>query len=251
MFSESRRPPEVESEEEYKRFRAFFENAPLYCYMVSPQGIILDVNSAALQTLGYTRVELIGKHIRTIYAPEIEEKVRDIFQAWKSKSSIINEELQIVDKQGRKRTVLLNASAVKDALGNVLQSISIQQDITEIKLIEKALKESETAFRQAVEEKTLVLDAISEHVIYQDLENRIIWANKAAAESINKNVEEITGEFCYSLWGERESPCIGCPILTARETGDVHENEMITPDGRAWTVRGYPVKNAEGEVTGC
>jgi len=48
----------VESEE---RFRQFFENEPEYCYMILPEGIILDVNRAALKTLGYKKGELVGK----------------------------------------------------------------------------------------------------------------------------------------------------------------------------------------------
>ena len=35
-----------------ERFRQFFENQPEYCYMISPEGVILDVNNAALKTLG-------------------------------------------------------------------------------------------------------------------------------------------------------------------------------------------------------
>ncbi|MFX0169546.1 MAG: PAS domain S-box protein [Candidatus Hodarchaeota archaeon] len=250
MLSNNRGTQDIDGEEEYQRFRAFFENAPLYCYIVSPKGIILDVNKTALKVLGYNRVELIGKHIRMIYAPEYEDRVREVFQAWKTHGTVINEELLILSKTGEKRTVLLNASAVTDAAGNLLHSISIQQDITELKEIETALKGSKAAFQQAVEEKTIILDSISEHVVYQDLNNQIIWANKVAAESIDKTVEEITGNFCYALWGQRDTPCVGCPVVKARETNEIQENEITTPDGRVWTVRGYPLKDEEGVLTG-
>ena len=68
---------------------------------------------AALKALDYTRVELIGKHIRMIYAPECEEKVKEVFQNWKANGTVINEELVIVEKNGGKRIVLLSASAVQ------------------------------------------------------------------------------------------------------------------------------------------
>ena len=42
------------------KFRQFFENEPEYCYMISPDGIILDVNKIALKALGYRKEELVG-----------------------------------------------------------------------------------------------------------------------------------------------------------------------------------------------
>ncbi len=247
------RPDAQDSKErdEDNRFRLFFENAPLYCYMISPQGIILDVNQSALQALGYSRVELIGKHIRTIYADECQDKVMEIFKRWKENASISDEELIIQNREGHQRTVLLNANMIMDDDGQVLYSISIQKDISERKEIERVLQESELALKKIVEEKSLILDSISEHVIYQDMENRIIWANRAAADSVNLTLDEITGRFCYEVWPGRETPCEGCPIVEARKTGEVKENEMSTPDGRYWFIRGYPLKDEEGNVIGC
>ena len=47
----SKKSEELRESEE--RFRTFFENGPEYCYMISPDEIILDVNKAALKALGY------------------------------------------------------------------------------------------------------------------------------------------------------------------------------------------------------
>ena len=64
-----------ESEE---RFRQFFENEPEYCYMISAEGVIFDVNNAALKTLGYKKEELVGKPLKVIYAPESLPKMRKL-----------------------------------------------------------------------------------------------------------------------------------------------------------------------------
>ncbi len=238
-------------DEEDPRFRLFFENAPLYCYMVSPKGILLDLNKAALDILGYTRLELIGKHIRTIYAPECENKVKDLFIVWKDNGTIIDEELIIQSKSGEKRTVLLSANAIRDETGAIKYSISIQKDITELRQKQDELKQSQEALKKSEHEKSVILDSISEHVIFQDLENRIIWANQAAAESVNSTIEEITGKYCYEIWNNRSSPCELCPIIQARETGEFHEQEMQTSDGRVWHVRGYPLFDENNQLKGC
>jgi len=58
-----------------RMFRLFFEGSPEYCYMVSTDGLILDVNVAALNALGYKKPEVIGKPLlTTIYAPSSREK---------------------------------------------------------------------------------------------------------------------------------------------------------------------------------
>lgn len=133
-----------ESEEQFKRF---FENSPDYCYMISPKGIILDINKAALKVLGYKKKEIVGQSLQTIYAPESIPKAKQAFSKMKRAAEVRNVELSIVSKSGNKRTVLLSADAARDKKGKVLYSISVQRDITERKKAAKALEESEAALR--------------------------------------------------------------------------------------------------------
>ena len=133
----------LQSEE---RFRHFFENEPAYCYIVSPKGVILDANKAALQVLGYKRKELVGQPLKKIYAPESESLMKKLFEKWKKAGSLRNEELVIISKKGVKHTVLLSADTIKDENGKILHSVSVQQDITERKKVEEALSRSEERY---------------------------------------------------------------------------------------------------------
>jgi PAS domain-containing protein len=45
-------------------------------------------------------------------------------------------------------------------------------------------------------------------------------------------------------------PCEHCPVLLARDTGLPREREDATPDGRYFFVRGYPVFDDRGRVSG-
>ncbi|MHC4804885.1 MAG: PAS domain S-box protein [Planctomycetota bacterium] len=116
-----------------ERFRLFFENEPEYCYIISPEGIILDVNIAALKALGYNKDELIGQSLKTIYAPESLPKTKEIFARWKETGIVTDEELEIITKNGERRTILLSASVIRDKDGKIIQSVSVQRDITERK----------------------------------------------------------------------------------------------------------------------
>jgi PAS domain S-box-containing protein len=63
-----------------QRFRQFFETLPEYGYMISPEGKILDINPAACQALGYSKEELIGRPLSSLYAPESQSKMKALFQ---------------------------------------------------------------------------------------------------------------------------------------------------------------------------
>ncbi|GAH50665.1 unnamed protein product, partial [marine sediment metagenome] len=117
------------------------------------------------------------------------------------------------------------------------------RDITERKRAEEALRRIE-------QEKIAILDSMSEIVVFQDMEHRLIWANKAAGESVNLTHEQLAGRYCYEVWHQRNEPCVGCPITKAIETDHPHQAEMTTPDGRVWFVGGYPVRDANGDIMG-
>jgi len=156
-----------------QRFKQFFDALPEYCYMVSPDGLILDVNPAACEVFGYTKEELIGRSLSTLYAPESLPRMVALLEKWKRTGTVDNEEVVILTKQGKKRTVLLNAGSLKDAQGNLLCSASVQVDITEQKQIQERLCESQSRLEGIV---ASAMDAI----IAVDQDQRIVVFNAAA-----------------------------------------------------------------------
>lgn len=124
-------------------FRQFFENEPGYCYIVSPEKVILDVNRCALVAMGYTKDELVGKSLDVIYAPESGEKVKEIFSRFLQNGFVQDEELTVVASDGRKLTVLLSSSQVRDKDGTPLYSVSVQRDVTEYKRLEEQFRQAQ------------------------------------------------------------------------------------------------------------
>ncbi len=147
-----RKTQEKKMKEIKERFRKLFENVPEYCYMVSPEGEIIEINESALDTLGYRREEIKGKPLlSTLYAPYSKEKARKLFDEWEKGKEIKDEELEILTKNGEKRTVLLSAVHVKDGQGEVRYSVSTQRDITERKKAEKEAKRKQAKYRSLFE----------------------------------------------------------------------------------------------------
>ncbi len=139
--------------EEHSKLKTYLENLPLLIYSINFDGTIADCNNLVLQTLGFGKKEdLIGKPlIPTVYAPDSQKKAARLFEEWKKGKKLINEELQIITKEGVIRDVLLNADTIYDLNGNPIHSLSTHLDITERKRAEDSLRESEKNLRLAQE----------------------------------------------------------------------------------------------------
>jgi PAS domain S-box-containing protein/putative nucleotidyltransferase with HDIG domain len=140
------------------RFRQFFESEPSYCYMVSPEGLILDINKAALKATGYEKNELIGKSITILYAPESLSRQQKLFVRWEEHGIVTDEEVTILTKSGKRRTVLHSVDTVKDGNGKVIHSVSVMKDITDQKLSVVKLMESLKSTIKAIGSITEVSD---------------------------------------------------------------------------------------------
>ena len=164
-------------------FRQFFETNVNLCYSVSPEGVILDINAAALKMLGYEREEIVGQPVATVYAPESRASAEEIFDRWKRTGRVVNEELVILTKAGKRRTVLLNAGVHRFQDGN-LCSVSVQTDITERKEIEQALAGREQQYRTLVEN-------IPDLIVRYDRNLCRIYVNPAWEEASGLSAAEV------------------------------------------------------------
>ena len=117
-------------------------------------------------------------------------------------------------------------------------------------VLEAEREQVEKVWGETEQDKTTILNSLSELVVFQDLEHRVLWANKVAGESVGLPSEKLVGRYCYDVWGRGGEPCPGCPVGKARKTGKPQAGEMTTPDGKVWLVKGYPILNASGDVTG-
>lgn len=106
------------------------------------------------------------------------------------------------------------------------------------------------ALKKGLEERSLLLNNMLELVTYQDGANKIIWANKATAEAFNTTSELLEGKICYKVFHKTDKPCKNCPVVRAWETGKAEKEEMISPDGRMWFIRGLPVRDEAGNMRG-
>ncbi|MFX1563294.1 MAG: PAS domain S-box protein [Promethearchaeota archaeon] len=164
------------------RHRNLFDSVPVGLYRTTRDGRILDVNIATLQLLGAKKKEsLLAINADEFY---VDSKARKEWQTLMEREGIVRGfEVQFRRQDGQIIWVRDSARAVHDAEGRVMFYEGSLEDITEQKMAEKALQESEAKFRAMVE------NSLQGLVILQDL--RIVYANQAFVEFSGYSIEEL------------------------------------------------------------
>ncbi len=129
--------------------------------------------------------------------------------------------------------------------------ISIR-DVTERKLTEAALRNSEEATRLQAE----ILRNAPMPAAYHDPDLTVRVANIAYLNATGLREDQVIGRKCFAALGF-DTPCQACPVLRAAETGEVCEAEF-TPQhgdhwsrhGEHWVSRAAPVRSADGKIIG-
>ena len=123
------------------RFRNYVETAPVAIFIASPEGDYIDVNPAASELTGYTREELLHMSISELSPKELTEEHRALFEKIRQ-SDGQDSEIILRHRDGHAIPVALRTTSLPDG-----QVMGFCADISERKLAEAAMRESEQHFR--------------------------------------------------------------------------------------------------------
>jgi PAS domain S-box-containing protein len=99
----------------------------------SLQGIIQTWNAAAERLFGFTADEAVGRHISLVIPPDRIAEEDEIIASLKAGKRIEHFETERMRKDGRRITVSLTISPIKDDSGNVVGASKIVRDVSEQK----------------------------------------------------------------------------------------------------------------------
>ncbi|MEK6743462.1 MAG: PAS domain S-box protein [Nitrospirota bacterium] len=177
------------AEEELLRQKGLFstiiESTTEAIFAKDTTGRYHTINIAGAGMLGYRAPDVIGRTDRDLLPAETayefrktDEQVMSSGQAYK------REEVGVIE--GKTRVFLAHKTPWRDKSGNIVGVIGVSNDITERKLAEKALQESEAKFRTIFENS---LDAI---VVSRD--DKHVFANPAYVKLFGyDSIEELIG----------------------------------------------------------
>lgn len=133
------------------RFKALFDHKLLLLFLHDLQGNFLDANEAALNLLGYTKDELPGMHISAILCDEYLlvalNALEEVRKTGKSRMPI---EFKLKRRDGEYLWVICETNLIeKEGKPYAIQGVA--RDITQRKLAETSLNESEEKYRTIFE----------------------------------------------------------------------------------------------------
>ena len=147
----------------------FFENAAVALHWVGPDGIIMRVNQAELDMLGYTRDEYVGRHIAEFHVDQ--NVIEDILTRLDAGEVLQNYEARLRCKDGALKHVRISSSVYRED-GKFIHTRCFTRDITERKRTEGRLS-LQYAVTQILAESQDLLE--SGKKIIEAACNRLSW----------------------------------------------------------------------------
>jgi len=178
-----RKEAEQALQESEERFRAIFENALVGLYRTTPDGRILMANPALVQMMGYSSFEELAQ-LNMEEEGFSRDYQRSVFkQRVEAEDRIVGLESRWMRRDETTLFVRESARTVRDKDGEILYYEGTVVDLTERKLAEEALGESEEKFRSLAEQ--------SPNMIFINKKGRIVYVNKKCEEVMGYEREKL------------------------------------------------------------
>jgi PAS domain S-box-containing protein len=210
-------------------------------------GVVRTWNAAAEDIFGYAAADAVGRRIDFLHVPGAPPALLAAVSDPTGEHAARPLEVRACRNDGEEVVVSLQLLSERDRSGRVLAVIACATDITDRARIEAEL------LRQRAEQE-IILDGMPAMVWYKDCNNRILRANRAAAESIRKTTAELTGVSVYDLYPETAERYYQDDlevIRSGRPKRGIIEQMRTGTGEQCWLCTDkIPYRNERGEIAG-
>ncbi|MBI3244299.1 MAG: PAS domain S-box protein [Chloroflexi bacterium] len=177
-----RRQAEAALRDSEDRYRDLVEHSQDLICTHDLQGFIRSANSAAARLLGYSLDELLRMNIRDVLAPEALSEF-ELYLRRMRKRGVVSGEMVVQTKAGERRVWEYDNSLRTEGVNEPIVR-GMARDITERKLAEEALRESEERFRATFEQAAVGVANVSP-------DGRWLRVNQALCDIVGYSREEL------------------------------------------------------------
>jgi PAS domain S-box-containing protein len=221
--------------------QSLIENAPDPVFVTDLEGKILQTNDAVSELLGFRRDEVVEQSLsRFISEQETREftaALKEVVEHGVTRDAVLNPRAAT----GEVIPTSLNASALRDADGNVIGAIGVLRDMREL---DKARAYAESLIKNA-----------PDPVFVSDLEGKIIEANDAVSELLGFRRDEVLEQSLSRFISEEETREFTAALREVVERG-VTRNARLNPRAATGeviptTLNASALSDSEGNVIGA
>ncbi|MFC1846706.1 MASE3 domain-containing protein [Chloroflexota bacterium] len=168
-----------------EQYRDLYEEAPNAYFSIGADGYIKKANHSAVELLGYSSDELIGRPLLDFYADTSNGKPRAkrVFQKFRAGEEIHGEELEMCRANGSNVWISLSVRPVFDKEGRVVMSRSEAVDITDKK--------------QTEEKRMAIIETAIDGFWISNMEGRLLEVNDSYCKIVGYTQEELLKK---SIW---------------------------------------------------
>ena len=213
------------------------------------------ISQGCLELTGYHADELIDNQklsFNDLIEPEYRDHIWEKWQGILANGDVFRGEYRIRTASGELKWVWEQGKGVADEQGNVIALEGFITDITQRKLMEERIKESEELFRTT-------LYSIGDGVITTDTRGLLQQMNPVAEELTGWSENEAKGkqlEEVFPIINEDSRKEVEIPVRKVLREGKIvglaNHTLLISKDGNEIPIAdsGSPIKNSEGDISG-
>ncbi|HKR66594.1 MAG TPA: PAS domain S-box protein [Thermoanaerobaculia bacterium] len=227
-----------------RRFQETFEHAPIGIVHTDLTGRVLMTNTRFCEIVGYSEDQLLGRWLGELTHPgDLEHERRAMADVHAGRRGTHQAEKRYIRRDGSTVWVAFSATPIRNSAREIEYVVIMVEDISRRRSAEERIRF-----------QAHLLDAVEQAVIATDLEGKVTFWNRYAAEVYGWSEAEAVGQHILDLTAPSIPPSEASDLLNrlARGFGWSGEFELSRRDGSFFPamVLASPIYDDDGAPTG-